>query len=96
MPNVTLVSTRSTSVTLKLSQAERDEVHTYMIVLTYLGPCRRGNSFSANKSSSMEEFMIITSLEEYSNYSISVIAINGAGPSSPANTSIVTLSSGKY
>ena len=64
-----------------------------MIVLTYLGPCSNESSVTINKSH--EEF-IIESLEEYTNYSISVIAINVAGQSSPANTSVVTLPSGKY
>ena len=93
-PNITLVSLRPTDITIKLSQADGEEVHTYNVLLTYLGPCSIEHSINTNKSSN-EEFMI-TSLHEYSNYSISVIAINGAGQSLPANTSVVTSPSGKY
>ena len=87
----------STSIYLAWSQQPDDFIKRVNITAAYTGPCANLYSVIHNTSlsNSTRQFNL-TGLEEYSNYSIIVTAVNDAGSNLSQVLNITTRSSGKF
>jgi hypothetical protein len=86
----------STGIDLRWSQAAHDFIKGFTITSTYMGPCNdftnSTHTFSHLANTTQDN---IAGLQEFSNYSITIIAFNDAGSNS-SQVTITTNSSGKY
>ena len=95
VPSTPTISTFSfptpTSITLSWEQPAGDAVDRYDIVYTYQGGCsdytQPENMATVNDGTARE--YTLQNLQEFSDYTISVVAVNSAG-SSPAATAMAT------
>ena len=82
-PNVTLSSVNSTSVAISWEQDRNDTFDSFTISYMYGGPCKINTTIKHNTTVTNNNInqYIITSLEEFSNYTLVVFAVNRAGRS---------------
>ncbi len=89
----------TTSLTFSWTQPEEgDIVSHYVIAVSYVGDCPEiGNAFPEASSSNFPGTAFsFTTLQEYSNYSLSVSAVNDAGSSETITLVATTLSTGEH
>ena len=95
---IVATSPQSTSITLTWSQSPGDVMDSYQISYSFTirgcGVEVGGDNVSTVNGSSRE--YTLTRLEENSDFTISITAMNGAGSSPPANTTARTLTNGKF
>ena len=86
-PNVTLSSVNSTSVTISWEQDD-DTFDNFTVSYTYDGPCEISITIENSTINNHTNQYTITSLEEFSNYTLVVYAVNRAGrsPQTALNT----------
>ena len=91
--NLISPSQSPTSITLSWEQPARDAVDRYDIVYTYQGGCsdytQSENMATVNDGTARE--YTLQNLQEFSDYNISVTAVNELGASAPAMKLIATL-----
>ena len=89
------VTSQSTSITLTWSQSPGDVVDSYQISYSFTirGCGARGGHVSTVNGSSRE--YTLTGLEENSDFTINITAMNGAGSSPPATTTARTAIAGR-
>ena len=93
--NVTSIS-QSTSITTTWTQPEGDVASSYEITYSYQGPCPSVlQSETVSISGSRRQFTAVD-LHEFSNYTITIIASNGAGSSPPVMITTATSPNGIY
>ena len=93
-PTIVSTTPQSTSITITWTQPEGDVVNSYEITYSYQGACPDVIPFeSGSISGSLREFTA-PDLHEFSNYTITIIASNGAGNSPPVTTTAETLPDG--
>ena len=86
---------QSTSITITWTQPEGDVVDSYEITYSYQGPCSNAVppvAMSTNDGTVRE--YTGTGLEEFSDYLITITAVNRAGRSNAASTTTTTMSAG--
>ena len=86
----------STSIHLSWTQQDDDYIESFEITHSYQGPCSPGDPALFNMSlhdNTTWEYNV-TGLEEFSNYIISITAVNRAGRSQTANIAAETLTTG--
>ena len=66
----------------------------YEITYSYQGPCPGAAQSESGSISGNRRQFIAADLHEFSNYTITIIALNGAGNSPPETTTIATLPKG--
>ena len=92
-PAMLSTSPQSTAITLTWSQPPGDMVDSYQILYSFtIRGC--GEVGGDNVSTSSREYTL-TGLEENSDFTINITAMNGAGSSPPANTTARTLIDGR-
>ena len=95
--NLASPSQSPTSITLSWEQPAGDAVDRYDIVYTYQGGCsdytQPENMATVNDGIARE--FTLQNLQEFSDYNISVAAVNGGGTSPAATAVATTASSGK-
>ena len=93
-PTMLTTSPQSTSITLTWSQSLGDVVDSYQISYSFIiGGCGVGGGHVSTVNGSSREYTF-TGLEENSNYTINVTAMNGTGSSPPATTTARTAIAG--
>lgn len=81
-PNVTLREVNSTNVSISWIQDSQDTYDNFTVSYTYDGPCNIGGISTINHTTESNIMKYtITSLEEFSNYTLVVYAVNSAGRS---------------
>ena len=86
---------QSTSITITWTQPEGDVVDSYEITYTFQGPCPNAEApvtMTTNDGTTRE--YTVTGLEEFSDFIITITAMNRAGRSNGASTTAMTLSAG--
>ena len=85
----------STGIDLRWSQEAHDFIKGFTITATYMAPCNDFSNILHNFSySALTRQANIAGLQEFSSYSIVIIAFNDAGNNS-SNKTITTNSSGR-
>ena len=95
-PTIVSTTPQSTSITITWTQPEGDVVNSYEITYSYQGPCSDGTQSQTESGSISGDLRQLTAgeLHEFSNYTITIIASNGAGNSPPVTTTAETLPDG--
>ena len=91
-PNVTLKEINSTTVSISWMQDRQDTYDRFTIFYSYDGPCNINvtNTVNVTAQSNVAEYQhTITGLEEFSNYTLIVYAVNSAGRSLPTASNTV-------
>ena len=93
-PTIVSTTPQSTSITITWTQPEGDVVDFYELTYSYQGPCPGvTQSESVSISGSRRQFVAVA-LHEFSNYTITIIALNVAGNSPPVTITAETLTAG--
>ena len=77
-PNITMVNTQSTSITLTWIQPEEEVVDSYEVSFPYQGPCSGFNHYNTTTVDGTTRQYTLTGLQEFSNYTVTVVAVNGS------------------
>ena len=90
-----MVNTQSsTSITLTWTQPEGEVVDSYEVSFSYQVPCSGFNHTNTTTVEGTTRRYTLTGLQEFSNYTVTVMAVNGAGRSEESSESIVTMADG--
>ena len=90
-----MVNTQSpTSITLTWTQPEGEVVDSYEVSFSYQGPCDGFEHTNTTTVNGATRQYTLTGLQEFSNYTVTVVAVNGAGRSEESSESTVTLADG--
>ena len=80
MPTIMLVESLSpTSINLTWTQPVEDFVSSYEIVFSYQGPCSEFTHTNTTNVEGTSRNYTLSELQEFSNYTVSVTAVNDAG-----------------
>ena len=93
-PTIVSTTPQSTSITITWTQPEGDVVDSYEITYSYQGPCPVVIQFDSGSISGNRRQFTAVDLHGFSNYTIIIIASNGAGKSPPVTTTVETLTAG--
>ena len=95
-PTIMSTTPQSTSIIITWTQPEGDVVDSYEITYTFQGPCPNAEApvMTITIDDGTTREYTIVGLEEFSDYLISVAAVNRAGRSDAASTATRTLSTG--
>ena len=66
----------------------------YEVAFSYQGPCSGFNHTDTTTVNGTTRQYTLTGLQEFSNYTVTVVAVNGAGRSEESSVNIVTLADG--
>ena len=88
------VSLSPTSIKLNWTQQEGEVVDSYEVSFSYQGPCSGFNHTNTTTVDGTSRQHTLTGLQEFSNYTVTVVAVNGAGRSEKSSESVVTMSNG--
>ena len=66
----------------------------YDIAFSYQGPCSGFNHTNTTTVNGTTRQYTLTGLQEFSNYTVTVVAVNGAGRSEESSENVVTLPNG--
>ena len=66
----------------------------YEVSFSYQGPCSGFNHTNTTTVNGTTRQYTLTGLQEFSNYTVTVVAVNGAGRSEESRESIVTMADG--
>ena len=90
-----MVNTQSpTSITLTWIQPGDEVVDSYEVSFSYQGPCSGFNHTNTTTVAGTTRQYTLTGLQEFSNYTVTVVAVNGAGRSEESSENIVTIGDG--
>ena len=94
-PNITMaVSHSPTSINLTWTQPEGEVVDSYDVSFSYQGPCTGFNHTNTTTVNGTARQYTLTGLQEFSTYTVTVVAVNGAGRSEESRESVVTMEDG--
>ena len=94
-PTITMtVSQSPTSITLTWTQPEWEVVDSYEMSFSYQGPCSGFNHTNTITVNGTSRQYTLTGLQEFSNYTVTVVAVNVAGRSGGSSESVVTMEDG--
>ena len=93
--NLTSPSQSPTSITLSWEQPAGDAVDRYDIVYTYQGECS-GYTQPENVATVNVGTAALQNLQEFTNYTVTIAAVNDAGQSMQFNLTVPTLAAGMY
>jgi len=88
------VSQSPTSINLTWTQLEGDVVDSYELSFSYQGPCSGFNHTKTTTVDGTTRQYTLTELQEFSNYTVTVVAVNGAGRSERTSKNAVTMENG--
>ena len=88
------VSQSPTSITLTWTQPEWEVVDSYEVSFSYQGPFSGFNHTNTTTLDGTTRQYTLTGLQEFSNYTVTVVAVNGAGRSEESILNVVTLANG--
>ena len=91
-----VVPLSSTSVNLTWTQPERDVVAGYDISFSYQRPCDGFNHTNTTTVNGAIRQYTLTGLRKFSNYTVTVVAVNIAGRSEESRENVVTLLDGMF
>jgi len=83
-----------TSITLTWTKPEGEIVDNYEVSFSYQGPCSGFNHTNTTTVDGTTREYTLTGLQEFSNYTVTVVAVNGAGRSEESSENVVTMSNG--
>ena len=66
----------------------------YEVSFSYQGPCNGFNHTNTTTVNGTTRQYTLTGLQEFSNYTVTVVAVNGAGRSEESSVNIVTMADG--
>ena len=66
----------------------------YEVSFSYQGPCSGFNHTNSTTVHGTTRQYTLTGLQEFSNYTVTVVAVNGAGRSEESSENVVTLVNG--
>ena len=97
-PNITTaVSQSPTSIELRWTQPEEEVVDSFEIVATYQGPC---TGFTHTSTCAIlygtARQHTLTGLKEFSDYTVTMVAVNTAGRSERSSKTVTTMTTGSY
>ena len=97
-PNVTTaVSQSPTSIDLIWTQPVGEVIDSFAIEVSYQGPCAEFTHTSIwNILYGTARQHTLTGLKEFSDYTVTMVAINDAGRSEQSSTNVVTIADGMY
>ena len=75
------VSQSPTSINLTWTQPEGEVVDSYEVSFSYQGPCSGFNHTNTTTVDGTTRQYTLTGLQEFSNYTVTLVAVNGAGRS---------------
>ena len=97
VPTITMaVSHSPTSITLTWTQPEWEVVDSYEVSFSYQGPCSGFSHTNTTTVAGTTRQYTLTGLQDFSNYTVTVVAVNGAGRSGGNNVNVVTMADGTY
>ena len=92
-----MVNTLSpTSITLTWTQPAREVVDSYKVSFSYQGPCSGFNHTNTTTVDGTARQYTLTGLQKFSNYTVTVVAVNGVGRSGESSENTVTMADGTY
>jgi len=83
-----------TTINLTWTQPVEDIVSSYGIVFSYQGPCSGFTHTNTTTVEGTSRDYTLSGLQEFSNYTVSVTAVNDAGNATDTTEVITTLSAG--
>ena len=90
-----MVNTQSpTSINLTWTQPEGEVVDSYEVSFSYQGPCSGFNHTNTTTVNGTTRQDTLTGLQEFSNYTVTVVAVNSAGRSEESRENVVTMADG--
>ena len=93
--SITMVNTQSpTSIILTWTQPEGKVVDSYEVSFSYQGPCSGCNHTDTTTVNGTTRQYTLTGLQEFSNYTVTVVAVNDAGRSEESSENVVTMADG--
>ena len=96
-PNITMaVSQSPTSISLTWTQPEGEVVDSYEVSFSFQGPCSGFNHTNTITVAGTTREYTLTGVQEFSNYTVTVVGVNGAGRSEGSSVNVVTLQDGMY
>ena len=94
-PAITMaVSQSPTSINLTWTQPVGEVVDSYEVSFSYQGPCSGFNHTNTTTMAGTTRQYKLTELQEFSNYNVAVVAVNGAGRSERGSLNVVTMADG--
>ena len=96
VPFISAVSQSPTSITLTWTQPEGEVVDSYEVSFSYQGPCSGFNHTNTTTVDGTTRQYTLTGLQEFSNYTVTLVAVNDAGGSEESGENIVTMAGGTY
>ena len=66
----------------------------YEVSFSYQGPCSGFNHTNTTTVNGTTRQYTLTGLQEFSNYTVTVVAVNGSGRSEESSVNIVTMADG--
>ena len=88
------VSQSPTSINLTWTQPEGEVLESYEVSFSYQGPCSGFNHTNTTTVAGSTRQYTLTGLQEFSNYTVTVVAVNGAGRSEESSKNVVTMGDG--
>ena len=85
------MSQSPTSITLTWNQPENRVVDSYEVSFSYQGPCSGFDHTNTTTVAGTTRQYTLTGLQEFSNYTVTVVAVNGFGRSGGSRESIITM-----
>ena len=83
-----------TTINLTWTQPNEDFVSSYEIVYSYQGPCSGFTHTNTTTVEGTSRNYTLSGLQEFSNYTVNVTAVNDAGNATTTTEAITTLSAG--
>ena len=68
----------------------------YEVSFSYQGPCNGFNHTNTTTVNGTTRQYTLTGLQEFSNYTVTVVAVNGAGRSEESSVNVVTMADGMH
>ena len=90
------ISESPTSINLIWTQPEGEVVDSYEVSFSYQGPCSGFNHTNTTTVDGTTRQYTLTGLQEFSNYTVTVVAVNDAGRSGGSSLNVVTMADGAY
>ena len=90
------VSESPTSINLNWTQPVGEVVDSFEVSFSYQGPCSGFTHTNTTIVDGTTRQLILTELQEFSNYTVTVVAVNVAGRSEEDSVNVVTMADGTY
>ena len=88
------LSQAPTSINFTWTQPVGEVVDSYEVSFSYQGPCSGFNHTNTTTVEGTTRQYTLTGLQEFSNYTVTVVAVNGARRSEESRENVVTLPDG--